>query len=1251
MTVLRNFARISLLAAVAIILSFGCAQEVGDIDRTQPNAIKKADLDPSAEWYYQRTVVDVPAADGFTFVGSTDFSGMTRIKWDIQENYLYARRQTELIDGADDKDELGDGYEGEVVAAYRILGHFDIQRQYNPSTGEPTNVIVEDRADRPWYERDYIRVDWSTNLVTNYNLDFERASIEPVPYYVQDQGDGHKHAPLFDYSEPEVDGDPTLDYFDITNRVHARAGTIHFPGFGEIPLCWLIGFEFTECGSGEYTIRNSFKRIDPDRQYVPMPYKGKATEVFGFFTTDRMEYSGTEGVREQNKRRYLNRYNLWKQWYDEEGELIPHNERELRPIVYHVNRDYPDDLKGVAHNVAEQWNDVFTDVVEAVGYQLEDGEDVFILCPNNPVEEGDPEECGGVGNSPRLGDIRYSFMAYIPKFMDYGLLGLGPSNNDPETGEIISGMGYVYHWNDVAAYRTTEMVELLNGTRDPNSFIDGVDLTEWANQVNDAGRAAPRTHDLNETEHFVRNFANRYNGQLWEITQADVDLQREQGFDAFMEPRLEQIHRNSPLAARGQSPESRLKNLQGTYIEDMMITNDILLATGNSPGLGVTTDQLDTASPLRGGLGQHALELARLREDFAEQRNMYLPEMVDDALVGLARELADSDHEDIYNLIRESIYTSVMAHEVGHAVGLMHNFSGTEDVVNYFDDYWELRDHDGSGEVLPRIVEPMSEHEIDNRIYEHGYSTVMDYAGRMTIGGNGLGKYDRAAIMYAYAGKVEVFQDTGGIDHDILRDWYEQRGQIMRFYQSGPEAVHYTTLYNQMGDLLYRDDNRMLVDIDDLVVDSAGRRDWSRAVVDGQTYSRVPYIYCSHANYNLGDSCLTRSTGADSYERMKNMLDDLQTWYITRSFPRGRIGVDTWSYINSFYPSIYNRLKRWHDLYGLYAEILPQFYTPQQVEEFFTNPNTGWGGETWAVKNAFNYLVQTILMPDVGTYSEQTQVDGSQIYTDSTSLFGVNLDITQARYYSTSWHDGSRECGYMWWECLHHIGFYLDKIMAIEALSDTRTNFVARSTPEDIREWEVGYFNTFGDQLLQLNQALMGQDYSTIGGYLDGNQLHFPDYSGDLDQVNTSIVDPYATFTIQLYWQVLGQARFPQGYDQSFMEDSRIWIRGLGNAPEIDEEYLVSFRDPWTGYVYETTTKGGESSAGQAMIDRANYLLARTDYCDDEDRTETPDDDCVDGVTSADRAAATNELRNYMELIQAIAYITPRLSHGNPYAP
>ena len=1227
--------RAPLLALTALTLLSACAEEREAIDRVQPNALEKSRF--VDEWYYQRTVVDVPAATGFTFVGGTDFNGLTKISWDIQEDFLYARRSTELLRGADTKEAEGDLYRGEVVAAFRIESHFDIIKAYNSTTGEELNILEENTRDRPWYERDYIRVDWSQNLVHNYDLDFEAASVESVAYYVQEvdplTGKAHPDAPYFDDAGR---------YFDVTNKLFARAGTAELEGYGTVPLCWLRGEEFSECGAGEYTIRHSFLKVG-DRQYEPLPYKGKPTEVFGFFWTDKEIYDPQEGIREQNKERYLNRHNIWKRVRENDGTVIPIAEREVRPIVYHVNRAFPDDLKPMAQTVADQWNGVFLDVVRSQG--VDPGEQrMFIGCLNNPVRPGDPVECGPEGTSPRIGDIRYSFMAYVPGYMTYGLLGLGPSNTDPDTGEIVSGMGYVYHHNNLAAYNVQEMVELLNGNKAADDFIDGVDLTDWVDKANGEDGSS-RTFGLEDAQHMVDRIADRgptrrMARERIQITAADEAFQAEHGFQAWLEPHLDRLHRDGFHDAERQAPDARLAALEGTYIEDLLINEEMLLAAGKAPGEQARDEHKRAASIARGGFGARARDLSQLREEFAAERNMYLPEMVDDGLMGLARELKDKSGQDVYNTARRRIYTAVLAHEVGHSLGLQHNFGASDDSVNYFDRYWELRD---DGEVGPRLVDPITEDEINGQIYNHAYSSIMDYAGRLTIDGAGIGKYDRAAVLFGYAQKVEVFKDIGRSNAGQVRDWFESDGDVLGFGARGPTALHYTTLYKSFPAAKYGPDNRMLVDVSTL------NGNYSVAEVDGTTYARVPYIYCSHSRSNLGDSCLTRDFGADSYERMKNILDELDTWYVLRSFPRGRIGVDNYNYVSRYYGRIYHRLKNWNNLYGLYADILPQFYDPDELRAALMDPVNGWGGQTWAVQNAFNYLVQTLLMPDVGAYGgPYTQADGTQLMLTGVNSPSLQLGVESARYYSTSWGDGDRDCGYQWWECLHHVGYYLDKIMAVEALTDNSTNFVARATPEDIRQWEVGYYSTFPDQLMAINQAIMGGDWSRVAPYNQRGELLFPNYAGALSETHRAPVDPFATFTVQLYWQVLGQARFPTGFDRRFVDESRLFVEGTGGEPNLPEDRKLRYRDPFDGTTYVALRYDG-GGGGEAILERALRMTRWSNHCDRSEETAWVEDDCDPQIDQASKDYVTAQLNQYIELVRIMADLTPMMEFGDPY--
>lgn len=1248
-----------LFATVATLLSLfalaSCAKERPPINRVQPNALDKSML--AGEWYYQRTVVGTPAGTVFTPVGMADLGGVERVMWDIQENFLYARRTTELVIGADDQarsQAAGQPYRGEVIAAFAIQSHFDVAMSYNDVTGEQYNVRVENSSDRPWYERQYIRVDWSQNLVHNYDLDFEAQTVESVPYYVQEidpiTGQRNPDAPVF-----EPDG----SYFDVTNKVFAAAATVDFPEYGRIPLCWLRGQEFAECGAGEYTIRQSFKKVDPNYQYEPLPYSGPVTNLFGFFATERMVYDDREGVREQRKERWINRYNLWQRSWDVvDGQKvpIPYADRAIKPIVYHVNQDWPADdadLNAAVRMAADQWNQAFSAAVRALGKDPGD-QQVFILCPHNPVAEGDPAECGPAGTVARLGDLRYSFFAYIPAFDDYGLLGFGPSNHDPVTGEILSGSAHVYSANNRAAFQVMEMVQMLTGQLDPDAYIDGVNLENWVEQMTGRSEPAQRSFGLDDARHFVHraaygNKAGYWDGQRRTVSADDERQQATLGFRAWAEPYLSILYQrgihNGETASALRTRQ--LAALKGTDIEQMMLGEDLYMGMGHDPSLPVTDSLVQQSSVVRGGLGKFVLQRQKFLDDYAEKRNLDLADMADDALIGLARDLASRglSDDELYHEVRRTIYQAVITHECGHTIGLAHNFGASDDAINYFDRYWELRAADGT--VGPRLNDPLTQQEIDGQIYSYAYSSIMDYASRYTTDGAGIGKYDRAAILFGYAQKVEVFDNNYRIPVSAFRDWWETDGDIIGFYNLGPRATHYTYFYNTMGPAMYDASNRALVDVTEL-------DDTLSQANDGRM--RVPYIFCSHTRSDLSDSCLTRDSGADSYERMKNILDDLNSWYIMRNFPRGQIGRSDDNFVDRFYPRVYHRLKKWHDIYGLYVDFLPMYYQPAQVEEFLLDPVEGWGAKTVAVQNAFNFLVQTLLMPDVGSYyGLVTQPDGTRLAEAyGASSGGFSVDVTGGRYYSTSWSGGNRDCGYFWWECLHHIGFYLDKIMAIEALSDSETNFVARSTPEDVREWEVSYYNTFADQLMQINRAIVANNWESLAPYWENNRIKFPNYAGDLSQAHSTPVNPMATFTVQLYWQVLGLTRFVDNFDPRFVDQSRIYYLGEGHDTAIPADRRAVFTDPVSGLSFTAVKynqSGGDPGAGQSAIMRANVLLARSSWCDSAAVTAVTDDDCAELPGGVTKVRVDAELRDYVELLKVLVRLSDTIQIGSPYNP
>ena len=124
--------------ALGLVLTstvFGCAQDVDDIDRTQPNKLEKALFDNNDEWYFRQTVVDTDFQGTLGLFNALE-SSMKRVRWVITEDVLDAMSTVEPVEGVTDGFYDDEELRAGIVAAFPIQGHFDVQRAYNSSTGE-----------------------------------------------------------------------------------------------------------------------------------------------------------------------------------------------------------------------------------------------------------------------------------------------------------------------------------------------------------------------------------------------------------------------------------------------------------------------------------------------------------------------------------------------------------------------------------------------------------------------------------------------------------------------------------------------------------------------------------------------------------------------------------------------------------------------------------------------------------------------------------------------------------------------------------------------------------------------------------------------------------------------------------------------------------------------------------------------------------------------------------------------------------
>ncbi|MEZ4408670.1 MAG: hypothetical protein R3A52_19690 [Polyangiales bacterium] len=327
-----------------------CAQERDPIDRTQPGRVDKhffvganlRDSTDNPEFYVNNYVVDASGSNNMVPVGTYD--EVDRIRWEIQENVLLARKAYEYVTNSDGRGVAGPTNNGLIVAAYRIDSHFDVRRAYNPTTGEEINVVEENRTDRPWYDREYMRVDWSQNLVDNpdwgglfYGSIFGDLSFQPVRYYEQDPRS--PNAPNFCEMQPGMvrgaDGacvqatNPRHHnggYFDVTSKWLVSPEMSNAFGF-PLPTCLITNFftgsDVYDCNPQESVIRTSFRRIE-DRDFQPLEMTRQPYDLVGGPRATRNAFDPNFGTLDRNFHRYQMVHNLWvrSHWRNAEGNPV-----------------------------------------------------------------------------------------------------------------------------------------------------------------------------------------------------------------------------------------------------------------------------------------------------------------------------------------------------------------------------------------------------------------------------------------------------------------------------------------------------------------------------------------------------------------------------------------------------------------------------------------------------------------------------------------------------------------------------------------------------------------------------------------------------------------------------------------------------------------------------------------------------------------------------------------------------------------
>ena len=1007
----------------ALALGTGCAQSIGDIDRTQPDLVSKQHFEDS-QWFVRETVVDVPSTSPTSMIG--DLGELEQVVWDIQENWLVGYRAYEQIPGLDGSAAselanpssqpvaagLGSGrdpdvYKGNPVVAYRIESHVDIQRGYNARTGEQNNVISENTSDRPWYERSFMRVNWANNEVDSF-LSTPRAfmpifgaSSSAAAFIPQNEGGP-------DSFRMELDDEGRAEYIDFTVR--------RFVTPSVMACVAQLNSGLGDCAGDEIKVRTSLLRVDAEREqeYVPMVYDDLRHGEFGYFRVERPTYDRRLGNTFTGLIQLAGRHDVWQESRNAAGDPLPYADRTLRSITYSLSENYPDEMRPVTERIADEYDRELKTVIAAARGQTVDelvvdleqdtgGSCLFCIDPNED-------------NANRVGDLRHNFIYWVNDVQAAGPLGFGPSSLNPETGRIVSASAYVY---GAAVDRYTEMakeiVELMinDGTLEEDDLISGQYFRESVRgELNPIDpRKASRIAGLSGAE-----FGKRV---LGESAYANLQGIVAKGIDA-LPPQVPDLDR------------ARLRRVQGTTLEAMMIPNEWVDASNRgepsyleqrSAMLKARAEALGQPAPEEGPMGAFsvtnwfgpdAIKEVKALEDLASRKNLWLANFDDPAIAGLAQEMKDARlaGDDLFQALRERIFHAVMLHELGHTLGLRHNFAGSADALNFHDEYWPLRDKTIEP-VAPYVQRTDATPSVDallrsncalqgpliaqggaaiagtdttqgcaeqraGKMSELQYSSIMDYGGRFNADFHGLGHYDVAALASAYGDLVEVFDDEAlagmqrggeelGIDvHRAALEANQVRNPVLNQgienalpYQNSNAAMrlaHYTNLPAMFDGSENIAKRRFMPRSDYLALLNT-----SNALPASERASlpvKVPYLSCYDEFVDSVENCHRWDQGVDNYEIVANNLTAYREYYVFNNFQRDRVGFDSFQVytrtLSRYFLPLTNMYQHW--LWGVAVTGLAPQGTPR--------------GDLGAVatQEGLNRLLNTMSTPDYGAH-------------------------------------------------------------------------------------------------------------------------------------------------------------------------------------------------------------------------------------------------------------------------------------------
>lgn len=376
---------------------------------------------------------------------------------------------------------------------------------------------------------------------------------------------------------------------------------------------------------------------------------------------------------------------------EEEGQFLIRHYPNDGVIRYHLSNQTDDQYRPIVQSALDKWNQAFEQAFRGSGKKP-----IQVKLENDKVQ---------------VGDIRYNVVHFIDEAFSQPYGGFGPTFNDPRSGEIIAATANI----SVRAYKNSLHQILRSYILNKLGYYDSNRLTTQS--------SAPRSHFME----FILSAPNNDKSFLSPINLQTLTDYKTSTYRSDHRSEIPLFDHHSTMKVPDfltQMLKTQFEPVENKEDWDKLLeSEDINLSLAHQHHIGETcfyksihddlyqyfdkfcdlNDYVDKIKSL--GINFSAIDFNEEKRVFASCINKIIPIAMEETLL----------------------------HELGHNMGLRHNFMGSYDAFNFPKDK-------ETGEVLSQ------------------WSSIMDYPVSRIIDkkGSSLGGYDIAAIRYAYANAVEL---------------------------------------------------------------------------------------------------------------------------------------------------------------------------------------------------------------------------------------------------------------------------------------------------------------------------------------------------------------------------------------------------------------------------------------------------------------------------------------------------------------